>query len=167
MERIVLGLHRYYVTRSKGPITSGFTGRLISYPKSKSRTWRFMRASSREGCHEPRAHPEKPQAPPALSDLRSARDVPRRSGQGEHAVSGIPQSAPGQGSGLQVGEVRRGPDIDAKFPFVKILENFDFGFQSSIDRKRIKDLACYVTPKTSSSWACLEWARLTWLWPSA
>ena len=29
----------------------------------------------------------------------------------------------------------------AKFPFIKTLENFDFGFQPSIDEKRIKELA--------------------------
>jgi DNA replication protein DnaC len=35
----------------------------------------------------------------------------------------------------------------AKFPFVKTLENFDFAFQPSIDRKRIKDLAtCRFIP---------------------
>jgi DNA replication protein DnaC len=35
----------------------------------------------------------------------------------------------------------------AKFPFVKTLENFDFGFQPSIDKKRIKDLAsCRFIP---------------------
>ena len=29
----------------------------------------------------------------------------------------------------------------AKFPFIKTLESFDFSFQPSIDKKRIKDLA--------------------------
>jgi len=29
----------------------------------------------------------------------------------------------------------------AKFPYVKTLESFDFGFQPSIDRKKIKELA--------------------------
>ena len=52
----------------------------------------------------------------------------------------------------------------ARFPFVKPLETFDFGYQPSIDRKQVQTLASYHFIEhgdTSSCWAHRASARRT------
>ncbi len=52
----------------------------------------------------------------------------------------------------------------AKFPFIKTLEGFDFNFQPSIDKKRIKELAtCRYIPNGDNV-ILLVLVKPIWLW---
>jgi DNA replication protein DnaC len=58
----------------------------------------------------------------------------------------------------------------ASFPFLRTLEDFDFGFQASVSRKQVRELAscAFIERKENpSSWALRGWARATWRWPWA
>ena len=59
----------------------------------------------------------------------------------------------------------------AHLPFQRTLEQFDFGFQPSIDERQVKELASlpFVTeatnPPQADCWVRLAWERLTFPWP--